>query len=365
MKNQLKLFLIVLGVVLNTLAISQVTLPPSGDNQKSEITQYLGLVRVSIKYSSPDVNGRKVWGELVPYPVEQPSDPKIRPWRAGANENTTITFSHDVEIEGKALKAGTYGIHMIPGTEQWTIIFSNISSAWGSFSYKPADDALRVTVKPEPCEFNEYLTYEFVDRKQNSSTARLMWDKLAVPFKIAVSDGDQLYIQNLRNELLGEKRFYWQNVVSAASFCASKKRNLDEALVWVESLINSNLRNFQIYTTKINILAAMGKTDEANLLMDEAINLPDASAQQLTIYGRSLITEGKTKEAFKVFETSYKRYPETSAARMGLARGYSALGDQKKALKFAQSALKVETNERIRISIEGSIKKLEQGEGIN
>ena len=96
------------------------------------------------------------------------------------------------------MKAGTYGLHMIPGTEDWTIIFSNSATAWGSFFYTPTDDVLRVTVKAAPCEYNEFLTYEFTDRLQNSATVKLKWEKLAVPFKINVSNGDDPYIKKLR-----------------------------------------------------------------------------------------------------------------------------------------------------------------------
>jgi len=173
MKHQFKLILICVGILINAVAWSQMTLPPSGNNQKSEVTQYMGLVKVTIVYSSPDVGGREIWGKLVPNGLTnlgflKSTEQNPSPWRAGANENTTITFSHDVMVEGKPLKAGTYGLHMIPGETDWTIIFSNNSSAWGSFSYVPEEDALRVTVKSAPSEFNEFLTYEFTDRLQTA-----------------------------------------------------------------------------------------------------------------------------------------------------------------------------------------------------
>ena len=130
MKHTLRLALLVVGIFTSMIAWSQMTLPPSGNNQKSEVSQYLGLVKVTIAYSSPDVAGREIWGKLVPYGMNNLSVGKSTvqnpsPWRAGANENTTVTFSNDVEVEGKPLKAGTYGLHMIPAQEDWTIIFSN------------------------------------------------------------------------------------------------------------------------------------------------------------------------------------------------------------------------------------------------
>ena len=331
----------------------------------------MGLVKATVVYSSPDVSGREIWGKLVPYGLVnlnfgKSTDQNPSPWRAGANENTTITFSHDVEVEGKPLKAGTYGLHLIPGQEDWVVIFSNNSSSWGSFSYVPSEDALRVTVKAKPCdEFNEFLTFDFTDRLQNSSTARLKWEKLHVPFKISVPNGDDLYVKRLHEEMSGPKSFNWLNVVSAANFCASKKLNLDEALAWTQGLIDRNTKYFPIYNAKGNVLVAMGKQADADATMKEAINLPDATVGQIVGYGRSLITAKREKECMPAFELAFKRYPTAPVALMGMARGYSALGDSKKALKFAQDALKAETVPNNKTAIEGLIKKLEKGEGIN
>jgi tetratricopeptide (TPR) repeat protein len=372
MKHRLQLILICLGLLTSVIAWSQMTLPPSGNNQKSEVTQYMGLVKATIVYSSPDVAGREIWGKVVPYGLTnlnflKSSEQNPSPWRAGANENTTITFSHDVMVEGKPLKAGTYGLHMIPGETDWTIIFSNSSSAWGSFSYTPEDDALRVTVKSAPCESNEFLTYEFTDRLQNSATAKMKWEKLSVPFKISVANGDELYYKKLREEFTSQKGFAWQNAVAAANFCANKKANLDEALGWVNSFINPprSVKYFPLYNAKGNVLTAMGKTAEADALMKEAINLPDATAFQIVGYGRALITQTRPKDAMVAFEVGFKRYPTLPPAMIGMARGYAANGDNKKALKFAQDALKVETDPQAKTVIDGLIKKLEKGESIN
>ena len=203
MKHRFRSSLLALGLLTSIISWSQVSLPPSGNNQKSEVTQYLGLVKVTIVYNSPDVAGREIWGagKLVPYGMTnlnfgKSTEQNPSPWRAGANENTTISFSNDVEVEGKPLKAGTYGLHMMPGATDWIIIFSNASTAWGSFFYNPAEDALRVMVKPAVSDFNEFLTYDFTDRLQNSATARMKWEKLAVPFKIAVPNGDDLMLDD-------------------------------------------------------------------------------------------------------------------------------------------------------------------------
>src|SRR5262245_55801908 len=166
-----------------TGSAQSITLPPSGDNQRSEVIQQIGMVRTSIEYSSPDVhapNGDdrhgKIWGTLVPYGIyDLGYNNRKGPWRAGANENTVFTVSHPVKINGQPLAAGRYGIHMIAGQPDWTVIFSKNSTSWGSFSYDQAEDALRVTVKPEKAPYHEWLTYEFVDRKPDRATVALEW----------------------------------------------------------------------------------------------------------------------------------------------------------------------------------------------
>ena len=371
MKKLIRSAILIMASLVCITAWSQMTLPPSGNNQKSEVAQYLGLVKVSITYSSPDVAGREIWGKLVPYGLTnlnfgKSSDQNPSPWRAGANENTVITFSHDVQVEGKAIKAGSYGLHMIPGPEDWVIIFSSNAGAWGSFSYVPSEEVLRVTVKAVPCEFNEFLTYEFADRLQNSATVRLKWEKLSVPFKIAVPNGDDLYVQKLREEFTSNKSFFnWINGVSAVNFCVNKKINLEEALGWAQGYIDRNLKYFPVYNAKGNVLYAMNKTAEADAVMKEAINLPDATAGQIVGYGRTLITQKREKESMPVFEAAFKRFPTASTAMVGMARGYSANGDSKKALKFMQDALKAETNPQAKTTIDGMVKKLEKGEAIN
>jgi tetratricopeptide (TPR) repeat protein len=370
MKQSLRFALMLTGILASVAAWSQMSLPPSGNNQKSEVTQYLGLVKATITYYSPDVAGREIWGKLVPYGMTnlnnfRSTEANPSPWRAGANDNTVITLSHDVEVEGKPLKAGTYGVHIIPGNDNAVVIFSNNSSSWGSFFYTPTEDALRVTVKPVPCEFNEWLTYEFTDRLQNSATARLKWEKIAIPFKITVPNGDDLYVKKIREEMTSNKGFNWLNVVAASNFLAGKKLNLDEALGWDQSLIDRNVKYFPIYNAKANVLTAQGKQAEADATMKEAIALPDATPGQIANYGRQLITQKKPKDAMVVYEGNLKRYPGNATALIGMARGWSANGDNKKALKFAQDALKAETNPQSKTQIEDLVKKLEKGEAIN
>ena len=154
------------------------------------VTQRVGLTDITITYCRPGVKGRTIWGDLVPYgmhPGVEFTQGREFPWRAGANENTTIKFSKDVQIEGEDLAAGIYGVHMIPGKEEWVVIFSKNSTSWGSYSYKAEEDVLRGTVTPGTAEHNEWLAYYFTDLTENSATLNLHWEKLIVPIKVEVA----------------------------------------------------------------------------------------------------------------------------------------------------------------------------------
>ena len=213
---------------------SGVTLPPSGNNQYGSVTQGIGLVRVTIEYNSPHVHSPtgedrhgKIWGGLVPFGMANlgfGSCGDQCPWRGGANENTVFTTSHDVKIQGQPLPAGSYGVHFIPGPEEWTIAFSKNHTSWGSYFYDVKEDALRVKAKPEKSEYHEWLTYEFTERTPDRATAALKWEDLQVPFTIAVDDTASLYMDNLRSELRSSPGFSWQNWHAAARYCLENCR---------------------------------------------------------------------------------------------------------------------------------------------
>jgi hypothetical protein len=159
---------------------------------KASVSQTLGLdTEVKIVYSRPGVKGRVIWGELVPYglnPGNQYSNNKDYPWRAGANENTTIEFNKDLLVEGQKLPAGKYGVHMIPSQKEWVVIFNKNNSSWGSYGYNQEEDALRITVTPVEAPFNEWLSFGFDDLAGTSATAFLWWGKIKVPFKIKLAE---------------------------------------------------------------------------------------------------------------------------------------------------------------------------------
>jgi hypothetical protein len=184
-------FVLVLALLLVLPAPSLAQAPKVPASLKASVTQRLGTdCDITIDYSRPGVKGRKIWGDLVPYgmnPGNQYSKNKPYPWRAGANQNTTIEFKKAVLVEGKPLPAGKYGLHMIPGEKEWVIIFSKNNAAWGSFAYNQDEDALRVTVTPVKAPHQEWLMFGFDDLAGTSATAYLHWEQVKVPFKIQVA----------------------------------------------------------------------------------------------------------------------------------------------------------------------------------
>lgn len=359
-----------------TAFAQSVTLPPSGDNQRSEVTQQIGLVKVSIEYSSPDVHGPngddrrgKIWGGLVPYGIyDLGFNNRKGPWRAGANENTVFTVSHPVKIEGKALPAGRYGLHMIASPSDWTLILSKNSTAWGSFTYDESEDALRVTVKPEKAPYREWLTYDFTDRKPDRATVALAWEELRIPFTITVDDMPGLYIENLRSELRGNPGFNWQNWVTAAQYCLQVNKNLDEALKWADYSISTpgvGQANFTTYSTKAQILEKLSRTAEADKVMATAVALPTAQAVEIHQYGRRLLAQNRTKDAMAIFQKNADRFKDEWPVHVGLARGYSAVGDYKEALKHAEIALTQAPDPVNKKSLEDGITKLKNNQDWN
>jgi tetratricopeptide (TPR) repeat protein len=364
------LFWIALGATAQTLSA-----PPSGDNQKAKVSQWIGPVEVSITYHSPDVhapNGddRKghIWGELVHYGyADQGFGPsKAAPWRAGANENTIISFSHDVKVGGKDLKAGKYGLFLdVEKDGPWTWIFSNNTSSWGSFFYNQMEDALRIEATPLDAAYTEWLTYGFDGRMPGSAVAFLQWENKRIPFTIEVPGVDNLYVSLNRDELRGSTGFDSRNFAAAANFCATKKINLDEALVWADKAMDPNSGGAEDYTTlqtKASVLMAQGKGAEAGALMDKAIRLPSATVLNIHLYGRTLLAMGMKEKAMEVFQYNFKTHPdEKFTTYVGLARGYTALGDKKNAIKNWEIALKnVPDNQKPFIKVfEGELKKLQ------
>jgi len=321
------------------------------DSQHSVVMQCIGITDITINYHRPLVKGRQIWGKVVPYG---------QVWRAGANENTTIAFTDAVTIEGQPLAKGIYGLHMIPGENEWTIIFSKTHTAWGSFTYNQAEDALRVTVKPQPSESHEALTYDFDDVKADSAVAALRWEKVAVPFKIDVNVHD-IVQASLPNQLQGLAQYTWEAWDDAANYLLAQKYDLEGALKYEDTSIGMEKR-YDNLLTKSQILEAMGRKDEAEAATKQA--LARATAPQLYFYGRLLQTQGKQDQALDFFRQAAKIDPTDWLVRDGTARVYSAKGDFENALKELKLAQDSAPDGQ-KIFFVSNIKKLEARQDIN
>ncbi len=303
------------------------------------------MTDVAITYHRPAVNKRTVWGDLVPYGEV---------WRAGANQNTTISFSSPVTVNGKPLAAGTYGLHMIPTAGDWTIAFSNVSWAWGSFSYDEKEDALRVTAKPQPAEFQERLSYSFDDPTEKSVDVAMRWEKLRVPFTVEV-DTPAVVVASLRKELRDLPRFGWQGWNGAAAYAMRNKVNLDEALTWADRSIAMQ-ENFNNLRTKAGILEAKGDTAAAGPLRDKAMKI--ATEADINAYGYQLLGAGKTDEAIEMFRKNVKDHPASWNTYDSLGEAYENKGDKKLAAENYRKAAAMTKDPEQKKRIDGILKKM-------
>jgi Protein of unknown function (DUF2911) len=320
-------------------------------SQHAVVTQRIGITDITVNYHRPLANGRQIWGKLVPYGEV---------WRAGANENTTLTFTDPVSIEGQPLDKGTYGLHMIPGENQWTVIFSKMANAWGSFTYKQDEDALRVTVKPQPAEFHNALTYDFDDVTPDSTVLTLRWEKVAVPFKVSAKVND-IVEASIHRQIRGLNQYYWEGWDDAANYFLTNKTNLDEALKDEDQSIQVEER-FDNLMNKSLILAAIGRKDDASSFRNKAIE--KASPQQLYFYGRQLQGEKKQEEAFALYRTNAKKFPTEWTSHVGMARVYSGQGDFDNAVKEMQTALTAAPDSN-KSNLQGYVKRLQSKDDIN
>ena len=343
-------------LILFSFEISaQVSTPPVGGSQKSRVSQWMGVVEVGLTYSSPDViapSGKdrrgEIWGKMIPYGLRsnerwlekdgEGATPK--PWRAGANENTVLTVSHDVLVEGKKLEAGAYGLFFIPGEKEWELILSKDSKNWGHYFYDDKNDALRVKVIPGKSECHEWLTYEFTERKLERSTLTLFWEELKVPVHISVVDMHQVYINQIKDELKTRKILYWYNWHEAAKYCLDNNTELELGLQWAEKSVDQiyiGNANFATLKTKADLLNALNRKHEADSVMQFAIK-NTGGVFDLHNYGRELLQKKNLDEALKVFKLNATQHPDYWLTQLGLARAYGAQGDFKTALKHAYSA---------------------------
>jgi tetratricopeptide (TPR) repeat protein len=371
-------FAIALALIAIAAFGQPITTPPSGDNQHAIVTQFIGPVKVTVDYNSPKVHHPvtkedrrgKIWGTLVPYGLTNQNFGTCTecPWRAGANQNTTFTFSHPVKIEGQDIPAGTYGFFLIADPNEWTAIFSRNYTSWGSFFYNQAEDQLRVKVKPEKSAYNEWLTYEFTERQPDKATVAMRWEDLQVPLHITVPNITDVYLAQIHKELRNFPGFNWQNWNQAARYALREKR-LDDALEFAKGAADNNSgvgqENFQTLTTLADVQEARGMTAEATTTRNKALALSTASPVELHMYARQQMQKGNKAEAVRVWQMNAKLHPKDWPVNVGLMRAYSAQGNYKEALKYAKLALAEAPDPQNKASLEDAVKKLTEGKDVN
>jgi Protein of unknown function (DUF2911) len=369
----MKGFLLLLTVLFfSASAYSQImplTQEPDGGNKKAGVSEQIGVVKININYSRPGVKGRegKIWGTNVAhygFRDQGHGTSYAAPWRAGANENTTMSFSHPVKIEGKDLPAGTYGFFVALGETESILIFSKINNSWGSFYYDSTYDALRVKVKNEILDKSiEWLKYDFNDETDSTAVIALSWEKRRMPFKVEAAT-KKLQIEAFKADFRTTRPYI--DYITAAQWCLENNYELEQALAWMDRGIYFRImgeKNFRSLSTKAAILTKLNRHEEAKKIMDEA--LPMGSINDVHFYARNLQSSGQTDEAVKIFQLNYDKHPQEYATNVGMGRAMSAKGDYKKAIVYLKVALTKAPDEGSKGNVSAMIKKLEEGKDIN
>lgn len=348
MKYSKVIFLSLLSVISFSLLRAQDVGAPTRVSQSRTTSANIGKADITIKYHSPSVNGRKIFGGLIPFDFVV--DGKEFPWRAGSNERTLITFSHDVKVEGKALKAGEYGFVVLVSEKEWTLIFSS-GKTWGAFNYDKANDVLRIPVKTQQVPFQEWLSYEFANPESESVDIVLRWEKTAVIFQVETNA-----LSNLLTDLEAKEN------KSAVDYQELAKRTLeqnpnakDKALQYLEtskSMLDKEEegQNRTYYTLKYmfqkgELLKKMNRIKEGGALIAEALQ----NTTGFPIYYYALdkyMNDGKQKEGLSLLLNDLKVHPNNYPTYLALGEIFQKEGDQKSAVDHFKKAyeLNVEQN---------------------
>ena len=366
MKKLLPAFLLL--AIASLHASSQALRIPDTTNYVCMTGKKIAVTEIKIHYSAPGVKGRegKIYGTgIVPYGYEvlgfgsnMPS-----PWRAGADEATTMSFSTDVLINGKKLPAGKYAFFIEVHEDSSVLIFNKNTKEWGSYFYRKELDVLHVPTvqKKNLPNLQERLLYHFTNQTDRSVDINLDWERWSFPIKVEV-DLKNTVLEDIREQMSGAIGFDPASLEAAARWCVANDTNYNEALSWINSATDPRLggvKSFNALSTKSSILKKLGNEKEAADMMKAAIE--NASAQELHGYGRQLLNEKKLPEAFEVFQKNFTKNKGAWPTNAGMMRIYSAMGNYKKALEHAKAALPQAQDEPTKKFLENAIKTLEQG----
>lgn len=297
-------------IVLAQLPVS-LSLPQASPKETRSIT--IGFTTISFEYNSVGIKGRDIWGGLVPYGEV---------WRTGANENTLFTITDDVLINGQKLEAGTYGMHTIPGEEEWVIIFSNFNKAWGSFFYDEAEDALRITVKAEEMDSKyEWMKFSFSEYTATSVDISLKWAHLDVPFKVEIPI--ETTFAHIEDQFRTLPAFSWQGWMQGATYTLNNEYRTDKGLEWAKQALRR----------------------ERNI-------------QTVGVLGKLQIINGEKEEGLQNAEALEKEWGNTWRGHYSAAEIYEIAEDSKKAQSAYKKAMSMVPDERTKQVLQSRIDAL-------
>lgn len=358
-----------LAVMLGPVAHAQLLqLPDGGVNLVSSAGRRVGVTDIEVRWNAPGVKGRegKIWGtDIAPFgfTVLGFGSDVASPWRAGANENTTISFSTDVTINGMPLPAGSYGFFIALYPDSCTLIFNKNTKGWGSYFYNSSLDVLRVTTRQQKDrkESRERLVYAFGNETPQSVELALEWEKWRIPMTVSV-DLKKTTLASIRTQMSGAMGFDPPSLEAAAAWCLQNEVNETEALNWINSAVDPALggvKTFRAVNTKAGLLTRLGKAAEAAALVKTAMET--ATALELHTYGRQLLAQQKVNEAMAVFQQNFVNQKGAWPTHVGLMRGYAAMGNLPKALEHAKLALPQAPDEVNKKSLQQAIQQLSEG----
>lgn len=364
-KHILFTFLIIVGL---QDANSQALRIPDTTNTVCLTGRKVGVTEIEIHYSAPGVKGRegKIYGTgIVPFGYEALGfgSNVASPWRAGADESTTMSFSTDVTINGRKLPAGKYAFFIEVHEDSSVLIFNKNTKEWGSYFYRKELDVLHVpTVQQKNLSaLQERLLYHFSNQTDRSVDINLVWERWSFPIHVE-TDLKNTVLESIREQMSGAIGFDPGSLEAAAKWCVDNETNYTEALNWINSAIDPRLggrNSFSALSTKAAILKKLGNEQEATAMMNAAID--NASVQELHNYGRQLLNEKKLPEALEVFQKNYTKNKAAWPTNAGMMRIYSTMGDYKKATQYAKAALVQALDEQTKKFLETAIKTLEEG----
>jgi len=355
--NKIKLLGLFFLISAYGVADAQALATPRVPSPGSTLSQTIGISTVTINYSRPSVKGREVWGKLVPYGWNKQLNfgtGNSAPWRAGANENTTITLSHAGKIEGKDVPAGTYGLFFVINQDNsGEVVLSKDYQAWGSFFYDEKNDLMRAPIKVRDNGHTEMLTYDFMNLTKTTGELVLNWEKKQFPVKIEF-DVDGLVIANAKDKLNGSTGFDVHNWITAANYSLQNKVDLDQGLKWADVAVNRDPR-FPSSNLKANILDAMGKSDDAEKIRSQA--LATATEADVNNYGYQLLNQKKFDKAIEVLSANTKNFPKSPNVWDSLGEAYALKGDKTNAIKNFKKSLSLNPPANVKANSEKFLKE--------